>query len=246
MSTPHLPIERLAELVDGSPTLFEREHLGACARCNGELESYGRLVALAADERRRIGPPLTSWDAIRERLDAEGLVAPPVRRPAGRMRTWLPRAAAAAALLTGGTVAGRLSAGMPLDRAFAFGGAGRAAGAMADMRIVPVGGGSAAAANALRSPEDALAQLQQAQSMYDEAATWLASHDTTTSTLASDQYRTRLAALDMASETFEQALSEAPGDPVLNQYLRATMNAREVAIRRLGTTLPATMRVGRF
>ncbi|MBL8961515.1 MAG: hypothetical protein JNJ98_16770, partial [Gemmatimonadetes bacterium] len=44
----------------------------------------------------------------------------------------------------------------------------------------------------------------------------------------------------------EQALTDAPEDPILNQYFMATMNAREVAIRRLGTTLPVGVRVGRF
>jgi hypothetical protein len=92
----------------------------------------------------------------------------------------------------------------------------------------------------------ALEQLERAQRAYEEAATYLAEHDSSSSYGRSDQYRTRLAALDMASETFQRALTDAPEDPVINQYLLATMNAREATIRRIGTTLPASMRMGRF
>ncbi|MFP5355394.1 MAG: hypothetical protein ACLGIK_09615 [Gemmatimonadota bacterium] len=81
----HLPIERLAELVEGGATPAEREHLLGCVGCTRELEAYRRLVAMAADERRRIAPPLTSWESLGDRLRDEGLVAPvAARRRASR------------------------------------------------------------------------------------------------------------------------------------------------------------------
>ncbi|NUQ13433.1 MAG: hypothetical protein HUU26_14065, partial [Gemmatimonadaceae bacterium] len=55
----HLPIERLAELADGDPTTAERDHLAGCAMCAAERSAYQRVVAMAADERRRIAPPIT-------------------------------------------------------------------------------------------------------------------------------------------------------------------------------------------
>jgi hypothetical protein len=145
-------------------------------------------------------------------------------------------------LLAAGTVAGRVSAGLTFADAVAL----RPAPAVsaAEGTIVPVSATSGSPM--FRSTEDALAQLQRAQRAYEDAASYLAAHDTSSSSQSSDQYRTRLAALDMASATFEQALTDAPEDPIINQYYRATMSAREVAIRRLGTTLPVNVRMGRF
>lgn len=232
MTTQHPPIERLAELVDGVPTLFEREHVAGCSACAKELQAFERLASLARDERRRIAPPLTTWESLRGRLAAQALLTSPRPSLVVRRRHWMLRVASAVALVAGGVAAGRWSAAVP--------------GAIVRSDRLTNGDLAAAATGAPRSADEALAQLQQAQRAYDEAATWLAAHDTSSARGTSDQYRTRLAALDMASSTFEQALTDAPVDPVLNQYFLATMNAREVAIRRLGTTLPASVRVGRF
>ncbi len=243
MNTLHLPIERMAELADGVAAPAERDHLAMCNRCASELDAYRTLVTLAADERRRIGPPSTNWDSLREALSKEGLLAAPGQSVLRKSRTrvWLLRAASAAVLLATGVLAGRISAGATGAGIFAVGSnAGAAAAA---------GGGVLSVSNpgmVLGSTQEALEQLEQAQRAYEEAAAYLAAHDAGPSYGRSDQYRTRLAALDMASETFQRALTDAPEDPIINQYLLATMNAREATIRRIGTTLPASMRMGRF
>jgi hypothetical protein len=244
MSTLHPPIERLAELIDGSATPFEREHVAACASCTRELDAYGRLVALASDERRRIGPPITSWDLVRAGLASEGLLSTAGGRRVSPVRRWVPRVAAAAMLLASGTAVGRKSAGLSWVDAVAP----RSLATVANTPLSDGAGSAMLASNTsgIQSSQQALDQLERAQRAYEEAAAYLAAHDTSSSSGASDQYRTRLAALDMASETFEQALTDAPEDPIINQYYRATMNAREVAIRRLGTTLPVSLRMGRF
>lgn len=240
MSKLHLPIERFAELVEGAPAPFEREHLLACATCASELASYRRVVDMARDERRRIAPAITTWESLRGELVAEGLITSPAARSrAATRRLWLQRAAGVALILGAGTVAGRWSAGMPLTQAVAL---QRPVAANESLPVLPASNTGAHFA----SPDEAMAQLQSAQRAYDEAAAWLSARDTVSFDGASDQYRTRLAALDMASATFERALNDAPEDPILNQYFMATMNAREVAIRRLGTTLPVGVRVGRF
>ncbi len=242
MNTLHLPIERLADLADGIAAPSERDHLASCGRCASELDAYRRLVVMAADERRRIGPPSTSWESLRDALQGEGLIAAPgrpLRRPVP-LSVWVRRAIAAVVLLTSGAVAGRMSAGLTGRDAIALGSAAPAG---------PVFEGSAQTVSntgTFASPEAALDQLERAQRAYEEAAMYLAEHDSSSSYGRSDQYRTRLAALDMASETFQRALTDAPEDPVINQYLLATMNAREATIRRIGTTLPASMRMGRF
>lgn len=248
----HLPIERIAELVDGGGTLQERDHLLTCAPCTRELEAYRRLVAIAGDERRRIAPPLTDWESLSERLRAEGMLAPasgaipsPGRR--GAVLTFLRRAAVVVVFVGSGGVLGRMSAGVPVMEALAWSSNG----------AVPVGtsdSGTAAAPARLASdagvafatPEDALRALEAAQRQYEVAATWLATHDTSSSELAPEQYRTRLAALDRTAETMQQAMHEAPADPYINQYYFATLRAREQTLRRLGTTLPVGSKLGRF
>jgi tetratricopeptide (TPR) repeat protein len=242
MNTLHLPIERLADLADGIAAPAERDHLATCARCASELDAYRRLVVMAADERRRIGPPSTSWESLRDALQGEGLIAMPgrpLRRPVP-LSIWIRRAVAVAALVAGGAIAGRLSAGLTGRDAIALG-SRPAAESVSDGSLQNVSDTEPV----FGSAQEALEQLERAQRAYEEAALYLSEHDSSAYG-GSDQYRTRLAALDMASETFQRALTDAPEDPVINQYLLATMNAREATIRRIGTTLPASMRMGRF
>lgn len=242
MNTLHLPIERLADLADGIAAPSERDHLAACGRCASELDAYRRLLLMAADERRRIGPPSTSWESLRDVLQGEGLIAVPgrpLRRPVP-ISVWVRRAVAAVAFITCGVAVGRMSAGMSARDAFTLG-ISAPAGSASEGSLQ-----NASYTGSFGSAEDALEQLERAQRAYEEAAIYLAEHDSSSTYGGSDQYRTRLAALDMASETFQRALTDAPEDPVINQYLLATMNAREATIRRIGTTLPASMRMGRF
>jgi hypothetical protein len=229
----HLPIERLAELTDGSPTLSEQDHLVHCGRCSQELEAYGRLLDLAADERRRIAPALTTWSSLSAGLAAEGIVARSgdAAVPSRKGTNWLYRVAAVACFVAVGVVGGRASVG--------FGTTAKTLGQDGEIR-------AAANSGTINSAQDALEQIESAQRAYDEAASYLAAQDTVPSFGTEDQYRARLAALDGASGTFQQALARAPRDPIINQYFMATMNAREATIRRLGTTLPVSVRIGRF
>lgn len=251
----HLPIERLAELVDGGATPAEREHLAACASCARELEAYGRLVVMAGDERRRIAPPLTDWDAIGERLRAEGMVKAPrvgagtgtPARRRGAIVDVARRAAAVVVLVGGGAVLGRMSTGLPVVEAVAFRpGTGAqpesASLGNAATNVLPVSN----ATTDFGTSQDALAALDQAQRQYEQAASWLATHDTSSSDTAPEQYRTRLAALDRTAQTMQQAMRDAPSDPYINQYYLATLSAREQTLRRLGTTLPVGNKLGSF
>jgi hypothetical protein len=247
----HLPIERIAELVDGGATPQERDHLLACAACTRELEAYRRLMAIASDERRRIAPPLTDWDSLAPRLRAEGLLAPgraaaATRERGGAMVTFLRRAAVVVVFVGGGAVLGRMSAGVPVLDALAF------APNVGLSTAAPDSNGGAPTRLAsdpgigFATAQDALRALESAQRQYEVAATWLATHDTSSSELAPEQYRTRLAALDRTAETMQQAMHDAPADPYINQYYLATLSAREQTLRRLGTTLPVGSKLGRF
>jgi len=261
----HLPSERIAELADGeggSPSPGEVEHLGSCIACTRELEAHRRLVAMSSDERFGIAPPLTDWSRLSAALRKEGVMTPspapvPATPPATPTRQRRPdvvlfmrRAAAVAVLVGGGAILGRMSAGLPPEQAVALGSSvpslfGDAGGDPTDVDR----GGVELVGNegdSFASPQAALASLERAQRTYEAAAMYLASHDTMSSADASEQYRTRLAALDRTAETMQQALREAPQDPLINQYYLATMNAREQTLRRLGTVMPVGNRLGRF
>ncbi|MCC6931018.1 MAG: hypothetical protein IT359_18650 [Gemmatimonadaceae bacterium] len=258
----HLPIERLAELVDGGAMPAEREHLGACVSCTRELEAYRRLVVMAGDERRRIAPPLTAWDTLGEQLRAEGLLqggATPARRATahggrrvGALADVARRVAAVLVLVAGGAVLGRMSTGMQVVEAVALRGGAGALGDSSARGAVPAGSApsnvipASNAGNDFGTSQDALAALDQAQRQYEQAAAWLATHDTSSSEAAPEQYRTRLAALDRTAQTMQQAMRDAPSDPYINQYYLATLSAREQTLRRLGTTLPVGNKLGSF
>jgi len=236
----HLSIERLAELADGEPNAAEREHLAECAMCSAERIAYRRVVAMAADERRHIAPPISTWGLLSEELREQGLITTREQMTArtafiARTRVIAWRSAAAIAILATGLVTGRMSAGMPLRTALAMG--------VADsLQVSPLG----INADDFASTASAMQVLQRAQQDYERAALYLANHDTSTSEGATEAYRTRLAALDEMAETSLRALSEAPADPIINQVYFTTLGARNMTLGKLATALPTGSRLSRF
>lgn len=236
----HLSIERLAELADGEPTAAERDHLAECAMCSAERVAYRRVVAMAADERRHIAPPISTWGLLSEELREQGLITTREEMTArtafvARTKVIAWRSAAAIAILATGLVTGRMTAGMPLRTALAMG--------VADSSQV-----SQLAINAddFASTASAMQVLQRAQQDYERAALYLANHDTSTAEGATEAYRTRLAALDEMAETSLRALSEAPADPIINQVYFTTLGARNMTLGKLATALPTGSRLSRF
>jgi hypothetical protein len=55
-----------------------------------------------------------------------------------------------------------------------------------------------------------------------------------------------LATLDQVEGTVRQALTESPGDPVINGYYLTTLGQREATLRQLNASLPVGVRVGSF
>lgn len=242
----HLSAERLAALADAgeSPRPEEASHLAQCAHCTADRHAYAALVAGAAAERRTIAAPLTTWEGIAAGLRAEGLLAPPAARarPASLPRRMI-QVAAALALLAGGVAAGRMSAvAGPLAVASANGVATRAPDAS---RPAPD-----AARDALvpdyRSAAEAEAALERYEVAYQHAAAYLAGNDTTMQLDATEDYRTRLVALDRASRTMREAMEEAPYDPVLTGYYLTTLGQREATLRQLNVAVPAGARLNSF
>jgi hypothetical protein len=241
----HLSTDRLAALGDEAPTPVEAAHLAACDACAREHAAYRALVTMAHEERGAIGIPLTRFEAIASALAADQVVVAPAARTAnhpasarGFLRTPL-RAAAGFLLLAGGAMAGRVSAGVP---AFPF--TGRTAAAVASSSTNS--GTSTDSANFASIEEARVAQLH-SEALYQQAAAYLAEHDTTGVGDGSPvAYRSRLAALDQVISTTREAMRQAPHDPVINGYYLTTLGQREATLRQLNTVLPASLRANSF
>ena len=230
----HLPDERLAALYDDPPTSAELAHLASCERCAAERAAYRALREIANSEQSRIGAPLSDWETLAPALRVDGVIDTGewrvARRPQ-RFGAWA-QAAAAVVIAVGGIAYGRYSAlGSMLP--------GRQGTAFASK--------SAADSSAFSSIDEARTAQEQAQTLYQSAALYLAAHDTLE--LSPDSpaaMRRRLATLDEVGATVRQALTESPGDPVINGYYLTTLGQREATLRQLNASLPVGMRVNIF
>ena len=149
-----------------------------------------------------------------------------------KLQFWALRTAAGFALIFGGALAGRMSAGVPFMKT-----------KQEFTAAMPV------AENAQYSnPSEALQALTVAQQQYQSAAAFLAAQDTNSRFVGMNQerYRARLDALDEIAATTRAALYRAPQDPMLNQYYLTTLGAREATLREIGATMPDTRRMERY
>ncbi|HEY2374586.1 MAG TPA: hypothetical protein VGH98_01305 [Gemmatimonadaceae bacterium] len=232
----HLPDERLSALTDDPPTSAELAHLASCERCAAERAAYRALREVARSEQSRIGAPLSDWESLAPALRADGVIDTGEWRVARRPRrfggVWS-QAAAAVLIAIGGIAYGRYSAAGSMLPALRHGG-----GALAK---------AGADSSAFSSLEEARSAQEQAQTLYQSAALYLAAHDTLE--LSPDSpaaMRHRLATLDEVGATVRQALAESPGDPVINGYYLTTLGQRDATLRQLNASLPANMRVNIF
>lgn len=228
----HLSSERLAALVDESPTPAELVHLTGCAECTRERAMFRNLASLASVESNRIGAPLTSWESIAPVLVADGVIdngrglqlrARTVRRP------WL-QAAAAVLLIAGGMMAGRYTAGAS---------------------VLPVNDSKPAGLTAMgidttprfKSVADAQQIQAQSQALYETATAFIAQHDTSAHVDSPSSIRTRLAAIEQTQDVMGEALKKAPYDAVINGYYLSTLGQREATLRQLNAVMPASMKM---
>ena len=220
----HLSSERLAALVDESPTPAELVHLTGCAECTRERAVLRNLASLASSESNRIGQPLTTWESIAPVLVADGVIdngrglqlrARSVRRP------WL-QAAAAVLLIAGGMMAGRY--------------------------LIPVAASNHTATGLdttgrFKSVADAQQIQAQSQALYETATAYLAQNDTSSHVDSPSSIRTRLAAIEQTQDVMGEALKKAPYDAVINGYYLSTLGQREATLRQLNAAMPASMRM---
>jgi hypothetical protein len=265
----HLDPERLAALADEFPTAEEGAHLAHCLACRRERDAYVALLALAQREGHADDAPLTSWASLSTALHDEGLLAPAaiaVARAADAQVRVIPlptaatraargarfgrifdaaslrRVAAAALFVAGGMAAGRASVGAPALPITDAPPVATVAAAEPDAGTALLTAG----ASRFASVDEAAQVLARAQRDYQQAAAFLAEHDSTTAVGSSDVLRARLAALDDVMPRVREALNEAPQDPVLNQVYLTTYDVRESTLRQLGRALPAGARVNGY
>ena len=246
----HVSTDRLAALGDEQPTPEEAAHLASCDACMRERAAYRSLVAMAHAEQGAIGLPLTRWDelasAFRAEVPAPGSHAPfttdvvDVVAVASRSRRarWPMQAAAGLLLLAGGAMLGRASAGaslLPAD------------GTAVATTTPAMSSDSAVSDSIFTSVADARAAQQRYEVLYQQAAAFLAQHDSTGLGQGNPvAYRSRLAALDRVISTTRDAMRAAPHDPVINGYYLTTLGQREATLRQLNTALPASLRLDSY
>jgi hypothetical protein len=223
----HLSTERLAALADEPPTAAELAHLTGCADCTRERAAHRAVHELAASSARSIGTPLTTWESLRPALVADGVIDSG-RGFSTRARPrsgWL-QAAAAAVLVAGGAVGGRMSV-RPSGT-----------GVSSSLGLAQID-----SAPRFRTLDEARSAQTQSQVLYQNATAYLAQHDTAGHVIETPAaLRTRLAAFDRTQQVLNQALNEAPYDPVINGYYLSMVGQRDATLRMINTTAPASMR----
>jgi hypothetical protein len=248
----HLSTDRLAALGDEQPTPDEATHLASCATCAREHAAYRSLVAMAHAEQGAIGIPLTRWDdlasAYRAEVPAPASASAPSSRldvvdiaPRRRMGRWPMQAAAGLLLLAGGAMLGRASAGASFLPSIDS----TATVATTGSRPTPLD--SPTSDSLYASVADARAAQQRYELLYQQAAAFLAQHDS--SGLGQGNpvaYRSRLAALDRVISTTRDAMRDVPHDPVINGYYLTTLGQREATLRQLNTALPVSLRLDSY
>jgi len=149
------------------------------------------------------------------------------------------QAAAGLLLLAGGAMLGRASTGaslLPADNT-----------AVATNDVAAPAPGQPAGDSGFTSVAEARHAQQRYELLYQQAAAFLAEHDSTG--LGQENpvaYRSRLAALDRVISTTREAMREAPHDPVINGYYLTTLGQREATLRQLNTALPASLRLDSY
>lgn len=246
----HLSTDRLAALGDEQPTPDEVAHLASCDVCAREHAAFRSLVAMAQAEQEAIGLPLTRWDDLADAYRAEvpastpaPAFAPDVVHVATRRRMarWPMQAAAGLLLLAGGAMLGRASAGA------SFLPAANDAAAVATNTSAATPSDQPASESLFTTVADARAAQQRYELLYQQAAAFLAQHDSTGLGEGNPvAYRSRLAALDRVISTTRDAMRDAPHDPVINGYYLTTLGQREATLRQLNTVLPASLRLDSY
>jgi hypothetical protein len=216
----HLSAERIAALADEPPTGAELAHLTSCSVCTRERATHAALAALAHAE-PAIDMPVTTWERLAPALRREGLITTP-RHGVRRVNGWV-RAAAAVVLVTGGMVAGRMSAGARPIPSLASSDPGSAA----------------PAATRFASVEEAETARRQAEEVSRAAIDYLTTNDPALQAESPRALRARA----LAFEAMRSARDMAPDDPVVTSYVEDATAHYETTMRQLNSVTPVSLRL---
>lgn len=221
----HLNRERIAALLDGPEgTGADREHLERCEECTHEYEQMAR-IRMALSALPDLEPPEGEWDRIRERLDADALGDVIRMDRSRRVPAWLGAkpmwAAAVIALFAAGLGVGRQLA---LNETAASGQPATEVATRAAEADEPGETGTAAYWRTLAQMEQLRREGAPAPALWSDpsAAT------------------ERLMKLDALIQASREALSAAPTDPALNDFLFEVVDERESLAGRLDRSLRLT------
>jgi hypothetical protein len=179
--------------------------------------------------------PLTRWESIASALAVEEAPLVMRREPVRRTARWPLQIAAGLLLVAGGAMLGRVSAGTAALPGVAP--SLTTAGLPATTPRRPI------ADSSFVSVEEARAAQTHSEQLYQQAAAFLAQHDSSGAGEGPVAYRSRLAYVDRVLSATREAMREAPHDPVINGYYLTTIGQREATLRQLNTTLPASLRL---
>lgn len=243
----HISGQRLAALADEQPTADENAHLTQCADCAREREAHRSLLTMAGSEREALGLPLTRWDSLSERLREEGLIVGGGKWAVGRnshspLRTshWGMRVAAALLFMAAGVALGRATTNEPMLPGITD---GATATQSASVRI----GAPDSLPRTFASIEEATRWKDFYSRGYQNALAFLAQNDSEARPAGTPAVmKTRLAALDKVTKMMQEALSDAPSDPVINDFYLNSWGQREATLRQLNNVLPQNVRLNSF
>lgn len=252
----HLSLETIARLVDDEPDTAEAAHLSSCAECRSELEAMTEDVhALSMLPDMDAAPD--QWDALEQRLMAEGLIRTPPHRFGASVR--MMQIAAALVLFVGGAMAGRMTAQQPTapltatapadtrddlpapSTAPSASLAAETAPPAERVRESPIpepgprSSVSLASSGGMDAPrpgsmDDAAQFLRAAEALYLEALTGYAEQ---AADVQPGDPVARLAALQSIIMTTQAALNETPTDPVINGYHLTALAQRDATLRQV-------------
>ena len=230
----HLSIDRLAALADEQPTAAENDHLATCAQCAREVEAHRTLLAIASGERESMGLPLTRWETLSERLKDEGMIVGTSKWAMFTRPKFMLQAAAALLFVAGGAALGRVSAG-----------ASAMPGGTEDTQVAKSGSlNPDSLPTAFASVMEANQWKAAYANAYQNAVAYLAANDTAAQPSGTPAVmKARLSALDRVSRTVQEALSDAPTDPVINDFYLNSFAQREATLRQLNAVLPQGVRM---
>jgi hypothetical protein len=65
-----------------------RAHVASCEACRGLIEDFSAILAVAEELPAEVEPPTRVWVALRNQLEAEGLIKTPAEVPVAALSSW--------------------------------------------------------------------------------------------------------------------------------------------------------------